>query len=167
MYDVWLHRRKLPEGYQGTRLRPRHPLLRVQPVLSIPARSPWPRPPQICRRECVSFTGRDQPRTPISTWCSAAILARRGRHAARRGVYALTAMFLSMWDYTRGVTEDFTRYAPDAALCESITAPGWVQPFGDTPLDNEPVGETVYMHLINRAKDYVYINTPISSSITR
>lgn len=69
-------------------------------------------------------------------------------------------MFLSMWDYTRGVTEDFTRYAPDAALCESITAPGWVQPFGDTPLDNEPVGETVYMHLINRAKDYVYINTP-------
>ena len=62
--------------------------------------------------------------------------------------------------YTRGVTEDFTRYAPSAALCESITAPGWVQPFGDTPLDNEPVGETVYMHLINRAKDYVYINTP-------
>ena len=45
-------------------------------------------------------------------------------------------------------------------FCESITAPGWVQPFGDTPLDNEPVGETVYMHLINRAKDYVYINTP-------
>ena len=35
-----------------------------------------------------------------------------------------------------------------------------MQPFGDTPLDNEPVGETVYLHLINRAKDYVYINTP-------
>ena len=87
-------------------------------------------------------------------WLDAGVMLRG------EGVYALTAMFLSMWDYTRGVTEDFTRYAPDAALCESITAPGWVQPFGDTPLDNEPVGETVYMHLINRAKDYVYINTP-------
>ena len=82
-------------------------------------------------------------------WLDAGVMLRG------EGVYALTAMFLSMWDYTRGVTEDFTRYAPDAALCESITAPGWVQPFGDTPLDNEPVGETVYMHLINRAKDYV------------
>lgn len=87
-------------------------------------------------------------------WLDAGVMLRG------EGVYALTAMFLSMWDYTRGVTEDFTSYAPDAALCESITAPGWVQPFGDTPLDNEPVGETVYMHLINRAKDYVYINTP-------
>ena len=87
-------------------------------------------------------------------WLDAGVMLRGG------GVYALTAMFLSMWDYTCGVTEDFTRYAPDTALCESISAPGWVQPFGDTPLDNEPVGETVYLHLINRAKDYVYINTP-------
>ena len=87
-------------------------------------------------------------------WLDAGVMLRGG------GVYALTAMFLSMWDYTCGVTEDFTRYAPDTALCDSISAPGWVQPFGDTPLDNEPVGETVYLHLINRAKDYVYINTP-------
>lgn len=87
-------------------------------------------------------------------WLDAGVMLRGA------GVYALTAMFLSMWDYTRGTAEDFTRYAPDRALCESIDAPGWVQPFGDTPLDSEPVGETVYMHLINRAKDYVYINTP-------
>ena len=50
-------------------------------------------------------------------WLDAGVMLRG------EGVYALTAMFLSMWDYTRGVTEDFTRYAPDAALCESITAP--------------------------------------------
>ena len=49
-------------------------------------------------------------------WLDAGVMLRG------EGVYALTAMFLSMWDYTRGVTEDFTRYAPSAALCESITA---------------------------------------------
>lgn len=87
-------------------------------------------------------------------WLDAGVMLRG------EGVYALTAMFLSMWDYTRGITEDFTRFAPEASFCESIAAAGWVQPFGDTPLDNEPVGETVYLHLINRAKDYVYINTP-------
>ena len=34
----------------------------------------------------------------------------------------------------------------------------FVQPYTDCPLDNELVGETVYLNLINNAKDYVYIN---------
>ena len=37
---------------------------------------------------------------------------------------------------------------------------GYVQPFDDSPLINEPIGETVYLNLINKAKDYIYINTP-------
>jgi cardiolipin synthase len=35
-----------------------------------------------------------------------------------------------------------------------------VQPFGDSPLDDEPVGEGVYLNLINKAKNYIYITTP-------
>ena len=35
-----------------------------------------------------------------------------------------------------------------------------MQPFDDSPLINEPIGETVYLNLINKAKDYIYINTP-------
>ena len=41
-----------------------------------------------------------------------------------------------------------------------IESDGYVQPYSDNPLDYEPVSETVYLNLINKAKEYVYINTP-------
>jgi cardiolipin synthase len=37
---------------------------------------------------------------------------------------------------------------------------GYVQPYADSPIDAENVGEHVYIQIINNAKDYVYINTP-------
>lgn len=33
-------------------------------------------------------------------------------------------------------------------------------PYGDSPTDNENVGELVYLDIINKAKKYVYITTP-------
>ncbi len=75
-------------------------------------------------------------------------------------VWSLTVMFLSLWDYVREEKEEFDRYRPDPAFVATIEDDGYVQPFTDAPLDNEPVGETVYMNLINRAKNYVYITTP-------
>ena len=33
-------------------------------------------------------------------------------------------------------------------------------PYGDCPLDEDNVGESVYMDILNRAHDYVYIMTP-------
>lgn len=75
-------------------------------------------------------------------------------------VHALTVMFLSLWDYCRGVEEAFDAYAPDPALLADVISDGFVQPFTDSPLDDEPSGKTVYRNLINRAKRYVYINTP-------
>ena len=76
------------------------------------------------------------------------------------GVWSLTVMFLSMWDYVRREHEEFSRFAPDEAFVSTIANDGFVQPFTDTPLDNEPVGETVYLNMINRAQKYVYITTP-------
>lgn len=73
------------------------------------------------------------------------------------GVFALTAMFLSMWDYLHGEKEDYSKYYPTEW---DTSAPGYVQPFTDNPLDDEAVGETVYLNLINKAKHYVYITTP-------
>ena len=35
-----------------------------------------------------------------------------------------------------------------------------VQPYGDSPLDEETVGENVYLNIISRAKRYVWICTP-------
>lgn len=37
---------------------------------------------------------------------------------------------------------------------------GFVQPYGDSPLDHENVGENVYLNIISHAKHYVYIFTP-------
>jgi cardiolipin synthase len=37
---------------------------------------------------------------------------------------------------------------------------GFVIPFADCPLDGHRVGERVYMDILNRAHDYVYIMTP-------
>ncbi len=72
-------------------------------------------------------------------------------------VFALTAMFLSMWNYLRGTEEDYGKYYPTSW---DENAKGYVQPFTDNPLDDEAVGETVYLNLINKAKRYVYITTP-------
>ena len=35
-----------------------------------------------------------------------------------------------------------------------------MQPFSDTPLDDENLGENVYLEIVNQARDYVFIYTP-------
>ncbi|MDE5792969.1 MAG: cardiolipin synthase, partial [Oscillospiraceae bacterium] len=37
---------------------------------------------------------------------------------------------------------------------------GFIQPYSDSPTDGEYVGKSVYLDIINNAKDYVYIMTP-------
>ncbi len=71
-------------------------------------------------------------------------------------VYNLTVMFLSMWGSLTENVDDFSHFAP----CKNFEADGIVQPFSDTPLDKDAVGETVYMNMLNGAKNYVYITTP-------
>lgn len=75
----------------------------------------------------------------------------------------MTVMFLSMWDYLKGVEEDLSRFfLPDLRDCAAGSAgdSGVVQPFADSPLDQEHLGETVYLNLIYKAKKTVYITTP-------
>lgn len=75
-------------------------------------------------------------------------------------VWSLTVMFLSMWDFIRGEKSDFELYRPQVYHPEPVPSDGYLQPFADNPLDNEPVGENVYLNLINKAERYVYITTP-------
>ena len=73
----------------------------------------------------------------------------------------MTTMFLHMWHViTSGKEEDYGRYDPHMYHPEPFACDGYVQPFSDTPLDDEIVGENVYLNIINRAKHYVYICTP-------
>lgn len=82
-----------------------------------------------------------------------------------QAVWSLTVMFLSVWDYIKGSSDDPELYRPYGAYAQAggdgaIAYDGYVQPFGDSPLDDEPVAGSVYLNLINRAKKYVYITTP-------
>ncbi|WP_242964912.1 cardiolipin synthase [Scatolibacter rhodanostii] len=73
-------------------------------------------------------------------------------------VWSLTVMFLSTWEFVTGIEEDFTRY--QGLNQEIFEEKGFVQPYYDSPLDKELVGENVYLNMITRAKEYVYIQTP-------
>ncbi|MDD2397455.1 MAG: phospholipase D-like domain-containing protein, partial [Tissierellia bacterium] len=74
-------------------------------------------------------------------------------------VWSLTVMFLSMWGYLRKNDENYQDFRPDDYDI-SEECHGYVQPFDDSPLDNEHVSETVYLNLINQAEKYIYIETP-------
>lgn len=92
-------------------------------------------------------------------------------------VDSFTVMFFNLWNAFRKdkeKTSDFLSGAPSGEGAEGdagagaqtdlpatgdLSGPG-IQPYDDSPLDRESVGETVYLDIINRARDYVYIFTP-------
>ncbi len=70
-------------------------------------------------------------------------------------VNSFTLMFLEMWNHnekTRVYQEYLTEYKTKEA--------GIVIPYGDNPTDDELLAENVYLDLINRAENYIYIMTP-------
>jgi cardiolipin synthase len=64
-----------------------------------------------------------------------------------------------MWAFLRKTNEDYSIFA-SPALDNNEKSQGYVQPFHDSPLDDEHVSETVYLNLINQAEKYIYIETP-------
>lgn len=98
-------------------------------------------------------------------------------------VQSFTLMFLQMWgiDEKKTEYEKFLSVSPileeakkrDAAsqasdeekgsviqTVSSEEGKGYVIPYGDCPLDQDKLGERVYMDILNRAQEYVHIMTP-------
>lgn len=75
-------------------------------------------------------------------------------------VWNFTVMFLQIWNFVNESNIDYSKYLPKTYYEKDFETDGYVQPYGDSPYDNELVGENVYLNIINKAKDYVYINTP-------
>lgn len=73
-------------------------------------------------------------------------------------VWSMTVTFLAMWDYCCGWEEELERFRPPPAPVRPWT--GYVQPYTDTPLDNETVSQAVYLNMIARARQHIYITTP-------
>lgn len=67
-----------------------------------------------------------------------------------------TLMFLQMWN----ANERERIYAPYLSSCSIDSAQGYVIPYGENPTVKERVAKTVYLSILNQAKDYVYIMTP-------
>ncbi|MBE5785874.1 MAG: cardiolipin synthase [Clostridiales bacterium] len=87
----------------------------------------------------------------------------RWRDAAVRvtgsAAWNLTLIFLTLWRFTSGETDDPVSLHPEPTPAPH-DAQAFVQPYADVPLDAEKVGEQVYLHIIQAARDYLYISTP-------
>ena len=70
---------------------------------------------------------------------------------------SFTLMFLQMWNVEE-TGDSYVRYLD--APSPRVTAPGWVLPYGDSPMDDERVGEMIYLDILARARRYVHIMTP-------
>ena len=73
-------------------------------------------------------------------------------------VRSFALLFLQMWNIDEK-NPDYDAWLGKEAP-EPKEAKGYVMPYGDSPLDEYKVGETVYMDILNRATDYVHIMTP-------
>lgn len=76
--------------------------------------------------------------------------------------WSITILFLQIWNaFYRKKDGDYLQFLPPADQITSDDASeGYVQPFGDSPLDNEAIGENVYRNLLDMATESVYIYTP-------
>ncbi len=85
-------------------------------------------------------------------WKDTAIMMRG------EAVKSFTLMFLQMWNVEEKIPE-FYKFL-NVPVAEVKEANGYVIPYGDCPLDDDKVGERVYMDILNRANKYVHIMTP-------
>ena len=70
------------------------------------------------------------------------------------GAYSFYVFFISMWEH---ITKE--RAIFEKPVYEELNS-GIFQPYVDSPIDFEPVGENIYINMINNAKKSVYISTP-------
>ena len=73
-------------------------------------------------------------------------------------VKSFTVMFLQMWGILEE-KEEYEHFLSFPALPVE-TAKGYVIPYGDCPLDEDKLGERVYMDILNRSLEYVHIMSP-------
>lgn len=90
--------------------------------------------------------------SPYGHWKDTALLLRG------EAVRSFTLLFLQMWN----LGEKTAEYQPWISMPGATVprASGFVIPFGDCPLDDNKVGQMVYMDILNRATKYVHIMTP-------
>lgn len=87
-------------------------------------------------------------------WKDASVMLRG------KAAWSFALMFLQMWELAGEGDEDYSKFYPWGSEPCPIKAEGYVQPYADSPMDKENVGEHVYLQIIQQARQYLYINTP-------
>ena len=81
-----------------------------------------------------------------------------------QAVNSLTVIFLEMWNSVKTRDGKMDRRPEKYIIPESeypvLREDYFVQPYADSPMDNEHVGEEVYMSVLEKSNDYFYIVTP-------
>lgn len=75
-------------------------------------------------------------------------------------VWNFTLMFLQFWNYDELEKDDVFQFKADSEQFKNIKEDGFVQPYSDSPTDEENVGEYTHINMINGANQYVYAMTP-------
>ncbi|MDD2959266.1 MAG: cardiolipin synthase [Lachnospiraceae bacterium] len=76
-------------------------------------------------------------------------------------VRSLSVTFLEMWNAVKEKDKndtDFESYLPKTDY--TAREQGFIQPYADSPMDEEQVGENVYISMANKANRYCYFVTP-------
>lgn len=78
-----------------------------------------------------------------------------------KAAWSFTLMFLQLWDYWEemDLSSVLSLYPTDLPPL-SQDSQGIVQPYADSPMDQELTGHSAYLRIIQSAQDYVYIATP-------
>lgn len=74
-----------------------------------------------------------------------------------KAVDSMLVTFLTNWNALRHEDEDYRNFMVEH---RARVKDGFIVPYSETPLDFELTAQSVYMDILNRAKDYVYIMTP-------
>lgn len=75
-------------------------------------------------------------------------------------VRSMTLMFAEIWNSFRQDKIFEKHYLKPDGLYVEAYSDGFIQPFGDCPLDSENLAENIIIDMISRAKESVYIFTP-------
>ncbi len=75
-------------------------------------------------------------------------------------VWSFTLMFLQFWNFDESHKDDVEKFHIKNNEFTKKENDGFILPFSDSPTDDETIGRTIHMNLINNAKNYVYITTP-------
>lgn len=74
-----------------------------------------------------------------------------------KAVDSMLVTFLTNWNALRHEDEDYRNFMVEHRV---RIKDGFIVPYSETPLDFELTAQSVYMDILNRAQDYVYIMTP-------